>query len=90
MTAYKRNLFAWACIMIVGLTLIALSLYVSTWFLAPFFGIVFFAQFVLKRIVCPKCGTPVTFQGKIAGVRIQGGLIRKKCQQCGWDLNTNP
>jgi ribosomal protein S27AE len=75
--------------MIAVLTLSLLSLYVSNWFLLPFFALIFSAQFLLKRIVCPNCGTPVTYQGTFAGFRVQGGFIRKKCQQCGWDLDKN-
>jgi hypothetical protein len=89
MTAYRRNQVVWTCIMMVSLTMGLLALYVSTWFLVPFFGMVFVIPYVLAGIVCPKCGTAVTYQGTFFGVRVKGGFIRKQCQQCGWNLNTN-
>ena len=89
MTAYRQNQLAWACIMIVELTIGLLALYLSNWFAVPFLALVFAIPLVVKRIVCPKCGTPVIYQGTLFGFRVQGGFIRKKCQECGWDLNTN-
>jgi hypothetical protein len=65
-------------------------LYVSEWFIAPFFMVIAGAYFFLHRITCPNCGTPVTFQGVYAGIRIQGGWIRQRCQECGWDIRNNP
>ena len=75
--------------MAVELTLGAMGLYLWKWFLVPFFVLIFVIPFVLKRITCPNCGTPVTYQGTFAGMRVQGGFIRRKCQQCGWDLDKN-
>jgi len=89
MTAYKRTLFAWACILTVELTIAALGLYVWKWFLVPFLVLVYFIPFVLERITCPNCGESVSYQGKVIGMTIRGGFIRRKCQKCGWDLNRN-
>lgn len=89
MTAYKKNLLAWLCIMVSALSMGLASMYVSNWFLIPFFGIIYTCRFYLQRISCPNCGTPVTYQGTFGGFRIQGGFIRRKCQQCGWDLDKN-
>ena len=89
MTAYKKNLLAWACIMALGFASGLAALYTSNWFVVPFVAIIYSAQFVVERITCPNCGTPVTYQGNIAGFRIRGGFFRKKCQQCGWDLGKN-
>jgi RNase P subunit RPR2 len=88
MTAYKKNLLSWAVIMTVGLSAGLASLYVSAWFLVAVAAVVYIPQFFLERIVCPNCGTPVTYQGTLFGKRIRGGFIRRNCQQCGWDLNT--
>jgi hypothetical protein len=90
MTAYKRNVLTWACFMAIQLSAILLALYLSNWFLVPLVAAMFVIPSILRRIVCPKCGTPVTYQGTFAGIRIPGGFIRRKCRQCGWDLNTNP
>jgi ribosomal protein S27E len=86
MTAYKKNVLAWVCIMVLALSMVSGAMNISKWFLLPFFVIIFTAQFFLERIKCPNCGTPVTYQGTFAGIRIRGGFIRKKCQKCGWDL----
>lgn len=88
MTAYRRNLLTWAAIITIELTIGAMGLYLSNWFLVPFFLLVFAIPVALRGIVCPKCKTPVTYQGTFAGRRISGGFVRKRCQQCGWDLET--
>jgi hypothetical protein len=88
-TAYRKNLLTWACVIAVELTIGALGIYLSKWFFLPFFLLIYAIPFVLRGIVCPKCGTPVTYQGTLAGFRIQGGFIRRTCQQCGWDLDKN-
>ncbi len=88
MTTYRQNQIAWASIIVVGLSVGLLALYVSTWFLIPFFAMVFVIPRVLKGIDCPKCRTPVTYQGTFFGKQIFGGFINKKRQQCDWDLNT--
>ncbi len=90
MTIYKRNLLTWVCIMFVELTLGAMGIYLSKWCILPFFAGLFVVPHVLEKIVCPNCRTPVTYQGTLAAVRIEGGFIRRKCQQCGWDLNKEP
>ena len=86
LSAYEKNVLAWVVIMVLGLSAIFASLYVSNWFLLAFAAVAYGPQFVLKRIVCPKCGTPVTYQGQLFGFAIQGGFIRRKCQACEWDL----
>jgi hypothetical protein len=87
MTAFRKNVFAWACIMgaifLFGLG----ALYLSEFFLVPFFALILSAKFVLDRITCLNCGTSVTYQGTFAGVKVSGGFIRRRCQQCGWDLD---
>lgn len=89
-SAYQTNVRAWVCFMVIELTLGALALYVSFLFVIPFFILIVSGHLVFNKIVCPKCGTPVTYQGGIMGVRITGGFIRKKCQNCGWDLRKMP
>lgn len=89
-TIYQKNLIAWLCIMSLCFLFGILFLYVSIWFMLPFFAVVGGAPFFLNKIRCPNCGTPVTYQGTIAGLRIRGGFIRRKCQQCGWDLRKYP
>jgi len=90
MTAYRRNIVAWVCIIALELLIGISAIYISNWFIVPFLIIIYTIQFILERITCPNCGTPVTYQGTIAGIRVRGGFIRKRCQQCGWDLDKNP
>lgn len=87
MTAYKKNILAWVCITGSVLSMGLAGLYVSNWFIVPFFVVIYSAQFFLEKITCPNCVTPVTYQGTFAGFHVRGGFIRKKCQQCGWDLD---
>lgn len=89
MTPLRKNQFTWLTLMLVGLLLIALALYVSNWFILPFVALIFGGQFILGRIVCSQCGTPVTFQGQLFGKSVYGGFIRRRCQACGADLNLN-
>ena len=86
MAPYTKNVLAWSAIMSLGLAAILASLYVSNWFLLALAAVVYGSQFVLKRITCPQCGTPVTYQGTVVGVAVHGGFIRKQCQACGWNL----
>jgi len=87
MTAYRKNLLAWVVIMAVGLALGLAAMYVSQWFLVLFFLFIFVPQFFLREIKCGTCGTPVTYQGTLLGRRVQGGFLRRFCQQCGADLD---
>jgi rubredoxin len=87
MTAFRKNVFAWACLMGASFLFGLGALYLSEFFLVPFFALIFSAKFVLDRITCPNCGTSVTYQGTFAGVKVSGGFIRRRCQQCGWDLD---
>jgi len=89
MTAYRRNILTWICIAAVALPVMLAALYVSNWFVLIFFSIVPIGGFFLNKITCPNCGTSVTYQGTLVGFRITGGFIRKKCQECGWDLDKN-
>lgn len=82
----SENMIAWACIMSLGFILSILFIYLSVWFIIPFFLIIFCARFVFNRIVCPSCGTPVIYGGSIWGLQIYGGFFWKKCRKCGWDL----
>ena len=42
----------------------------------------------LMQIRCPNCETPVVYQGKLGGLSIYAGFVRRKCQNCGHDLTT--
>jgi hypothetical protein len=95
MTAYKQNLLSWACFMILIFSTGSAVLYISKWFILPFFIIVFTAHIFFDKITCPSCGAPVTYEGgskregPFARFGIPSAFFRKKCANCGWDLNKN-
>lgn len=51
-----------------------------------FFAWVGIGSLVLMRIRCPRCGTPVVYQGKLGKVSVYAGFVRQHCQNCGEDL----
>jgi hypothetical protein len=87
MSAYRKFIQAWIIIMSVALASGVLGLYLSPWFLVPFFAaVVVLPHALLKAIVCPSCGTPVTYQGSLGGFKISGDFVHRRCRNCGWDL----
>jgi hypothetical protein len=90
MTAYRKNLVAWAGFFALALIFVVAANEISEWFMLGFFSIPLLARFVFSKIVCPKCGASANYQGTVFGIRINGGLVRRKCQECGWDLDRNP
>lgn len=90
LSPYRRFLRAWVAIIGVELLVGLLALYVSVWFSVPFLGGVFLMPAILRGIDCPKCGTPLTYQGSIAGIRVSGGFPHKTCRECGCDLSKGP
>lgn len=92
MTALTRNRLAWAAFMLAGLCFGLAGMYISNWFVIPFFANVFGGGFMLNRIVCPNCGAPLTYEGPrwIDRVAAPSAWWRKNCAACGWDLSKNP
>ena len=88
-SAYHRGLMTLALAMLLGWLFGMLFIYISDWFGFPFFLVILGAYFVVRKIVCPNCGTPILYQGSIWGMAVEAGFIRKKCQKCGWDLRKN-
>ena len=88
MTPYKRYMLAWLRILIFGLLFIVLTVFASSWFSIAFFTVVFGANMFLKGIEYPRCGTPVTYQGRFRGFKVFGDFIRRNCQNCDYDLNS--
>lgn len=89
MTAYKKNLLSWACLMGVALLSILGGLYISTWFIGLLVAVILTGRFVLNKVTCPNCGTPVTYEGEAVINRIRPPLafLRRKCAKCGWELD---
>jgi len=92
MTALNKNRFAWASIVVAGVCFGLGAMYLSAWFVVPFFANVFCAHLILQRIVCPSCGAPLTFEGKrlVGRLGVPSAWMRKTCAACGWDLAKAP
>ena len=92
MTALNKNRFAWAGIMVAGFCFGLGAMYLSAWFVVPFFVNVFGAHLILERIECPNCGAPLTFDGKrfVDRIGAPSTWMRKTCAACGWDLAKDP
>lgn len=87
MTVYRVHILTWIAILVCGLATGLASLYISQWLIILFFGVILSGQFFLNRIVCPVCGTPITYQGRFMGLSLHAGVIHKNCQHCGCDLD---
>jgi len=89
MTAYRKNLCAWAFVIGVGLTLGFSLLYISQWFIIPFGILVFGSHRIFERIECPNCGFPVYRRDEAVQLRLPSpaDLFRRNCGRCGFDLN---
>jgi hypothetical protein len=90
MNVYQKTMWAWICVAVAAAASGLSAMYVSGWFVLPFFGVVFGGGFVLRRIECPKCGTAASYDGTLAGRRFYGGFIHRNCRRCGWDLKKIP
>lgn len=90
LTAYQKVIAAWAGIFSLGLLFGVLFIYVSTWFMAPFFAVVGIGSYFLNRVVCPNCGARMTYETSFLRVRVPLLFVRDKCKECGWDLKSNP
>jgi hypothetical protein len=85
MTPYKKKLLAWFCVMVLALSMGILLVYVSVWFVLPFFGIVFSGHLFLKKISCPQCGEPLTYAGEnpLVSGQVLSSIFSKNCLRCG-------
>ena len=87
MAPYKTFLRTMVLFVSIELLIGLLILYVSPWFMAPFFGLIYLSPLAFRGIDCPKCGVPLTYQGTFLGIRINGGFPHKFCRECGCDLS---
>ena len=74
----------------VGLAIGVIAAQTNAQVMSPIF-ILFFVWIVigswlLLRISCPNCGTSVLYQGRLGGLSMYAGFVRRKCQNCGHDL----
>ena len=84
----KRMLIlAFAIFVVIGLLIGAFSVATQVEaFSYLFFGWVIVGSFLIYRIRCPKCGSPVALQEKGVRFPLFAGLTVTKCQSCGEDL----
>ena len=87
MSAYGKYIWAWIGVFAAALSCGLGAVTLSAWFAALFLGVVFGGGILLRRIACPKCGTPVCYDGAIRGRRFYDAFIHRECRQCGWDLD---
>jgi hypothetical protein len=88
MTPYRRYLGAWALIMGVGALFGLASMYLWQWFAVAFLAWIFAAKPILDKVTCPKCGTPLYYNGPRFAERRSAPNIfsRTACRACGYDL----
>jgi hypothetical protein len=58
----------------------------SRWLELGVFGWLFIGTYLMARVKCSNCGTPVVYQGKIGSIPLVAGFVRKRCQKCDFDL----
>jgi len=85
-SAYEKYLTAWIYTMSLGLLFGVSSLYISVWFMIPFWVVVFSGRYFFIRIRCPNCGTPVIYDASIANFQIFSLFFKPVCKKCGWNL----
>ena len=75
-------------VMLIGFAVGVLAVQLQSWALIiVLFAWVAVGSLLIHRVRCPKCGTPVGYQGKFLGVRLYGALFApKKCNACGYDF----
>ena len=90
LTVYQKVASIWAGIFFIGIILGALFIYISTWFMIPFFAVIGAGSFLLNRVVCPNCGARINYETSFFAVRVPLVFMRDKCKECGRNLKSNP
>jgi hypothetical protein len=87
MSIYRKIILMWCVIFSLVLIIMLGAKYLSS--IIPVMGLSlpFVIKWVLDKMKCPKCGMPVTYQGKILGENYFGGFLNRRCKNCGWDLD---
>lgn len=89
MSLSPREKFAYAAAVFVamGLFIVIALVEVQARSLAVLFFVwIAVGSLALMQIRCPRCKTPVVYQGELGKISIYAGLVRKHCQNCGEDL----
>ena len=88
-----RFIYGMLIFIIIGLAIGVIDSMTHGQVMGPMF-ILFFVwgivgSIALIKIRCPTCGTSVAFQGKVGGLSIYAGFVRRNCQKCGRDLTNS-
>lgn len=88
MSVYRKVILMWCIVLLFTLMIMVTAKLVSS--LIPIMGILipFYIKHTLNKLKCPKCEMPVSYQGKILGQSYFGGFLNRRCNNCGWDLDT--
>ena len=89
-TIYKKVFTIWACIFFFGFGFGIALIYISSWFIIPFFAVIVVGAYFLKRITCPNCGHHLIYERRICGIRVPYVFMRPMCKMCGSDFDTDP
>ena len=88
MSPHGHYLLAWFATIAIGLGIGISALYLSGWLMLLAVAWLLFAQAWIRRIACPQCDTPLSFDGHHLRDRVGTPLIlnKVKCAACGRDL----
>jgi hypothetical protein len=89
MNTSPRKIFACGMVLFIlvgiaiGIAAAEIKIYSLKWI---FLAWIVIGSFCLLKIRCPKCKTPVAYQGRLGKMSIYAGFVRKTCLNCGHDL----
>lgn len=86
MTVYHKYLLTWAALFVSAFLLVSIFSD-SPYSIFMFFGILGIGSFVIRGIVCPRCGNSIGYGGQFKGVRMPRSFLDTGCNECGQDLN---
>ena len=94
MTVFTKWILSWAGLVVGGIIAGTLAMGVSQYFLLLFFVNLLVWDFVIRRIECRSCGTPIhwtvdDFNDRDRMIRVPVEILKRKCHVCGCDLMKN-
>ena len=90
MSAKSKFLLTLILALLGGLVVIATWLVTGhDWVAYLLFVWLLVGTWMLYRVACPQCGTPVAYSAKFGKLRILSAIPRRTCEQCGYDLTTH-
>lgn len=88
MTPYQKYVLSWVLFFPA-----ALLIFLFARVLPPYYGIFVFigffivANLIMRKIDCPRCGTPIGYGRRFKGVPMSRSFSDTHCNECGFDLN---